>query len=99
MSAQELLKALYQGKIDFCEKSYADDKQHQKLLENAMRLEEEVYTALRITEEQKRALEPVENAYTELSEYERMDMFVRGFRLGGQLAIAMLESQDPPSNE
>lgn len=94
MSEDKLLEALYHGEIMPFEKDYTNDRQHRELSGNALRVQKEVYDALGITWEQEKALEDVAFADAALSEYERMDMFLYGFRLGGRLALAMMEDPE-----
>ncbi len=84
-----ILENLYYGNIHPNEHSFLNGSDNSELIENAVRLEKELRTAL--TERQKSLLEQFEKADAEISDRHELQAFTNGFRLAARLMSEVYE--------
>ncbi len=96
MSDWEFFRNIYDRINGPFGKDYTNDNAYQNLLKDVRRLEEELFGMPAVTEELRKSLDAVLDAYMELYAYKNADSFVDGVHLGGRLVISMMESPLPP---
>lgn len=100
MTNEELFHSIYCGKIDSMHKNNQDSVKRLQLTSDFIDAQRKFYSVPGITGEMKKAFEAVLEAAAKLSEFERVDMYGCGFRLGGKMAFAMMETpMDPDVDE
>ena len=90
----DILKELYYGNIRLNEKAIKKGSQYQQISTEAQKIEE-VFRA-ELTDEGKKTLDAFIHAESMLWDIEACDSFIKGYRLGVKLLLAVLLDYDTP---